>query len=55
VRRYLLKFFKGLKLKLQFVRSYISSDLEELFVSQMLTMDNVFSAQLSVVGLCENE
>jgi hypothetical protein len=30
-------------------------DLEELFVSQMLTIDNVFSALLlSVDGLCEN-
>ncbi len=30
-------------------------DLEELFVSQMLTIDNVFSALLSVDGICENE
>jgi hypothetical protein len=30
-------------------------DLEELFISEMLTMDNVFSALLSVVGLCENK
>jgi hypothetical protein len=30
-------------------------DLEELFVPQMLTIDNVFSALLSVVGLCENK
>jgi hypothetical protein len=29
-------------------------DLEELFVSQMLTIYNVFSALLSIVGLCEN-
>jgi hypothetical protein len=30
-------------------------DLEELFVLQMLTIENVFSALWSVVGLCENE
>jgi hypothetical protein len=30
-------------------------DLEELFVSQILIIDNVFSALLSVNGLCENK
>jgi hypothetical protein len=30
-------------------------DLEELFVSQMLRIDNVFSALLSIDGLCENK
>jgi hypothetical protein len=30
-------------------------DLEELFVSQMLTIDNVFPALLSIDGLCENK
>jgi hypothetical protein len=30
-------------------------DLEELFVSQMLTIDIMFSELLSDVGLCENE
>jgi hypothetical protein len=30
-------------------------DLEELFVSQMLTIDNAFSALLSIDELCENK
>jgi hypothetical protein len=33
----------------------VSGNGEELFVSQMLIIDNVFSAQLSVVGLFENK
>jgi hypothetical protein len=31
------------------------ADLEELFVSQMLIIDNVFSALFSIDGLCENK
>jgi hypothetical protein len=30
-------------------------DLEELFDSQMLIIDNVFSALLSIDGLCKNK
>jgi hypothetical protein len=39
------------------VRSHQMSieDLEELFVSQMLIIDNMFSALLSIDVLCENK